>query len=386
MKGISINTIDSGSVNAFIKKPGYCIASGTANAIQLVATAGGIDLSTGSGTADIDILSGDAINLKAGSNGITLSTATFTLGSGFSLSGTTGLSAFGSTATAGTANGAGDVYIERDLEVDGTIYGNLVGSIDLDFTQGSVLFIDSSGAIAQDNANFFWEDGTNELGLGDATPDDRLDVEDINLGYNFLFGSSGVTFSTANTTGINIDTYGSASITSNQGAGNAIELIATAGGIDLSTGSSTGDIDILSGDAINLSSVGGNITLSTPYNAGAGTDIVLQSGDQITLKAINGDISLSAGSPSGQSDARDQITQALLGLTLLLGAYIVLNTVNPSLTSFNLPQLKEIEVPANTSGAAQNPEVLKNGIMVLMHMNSGRSPGPEKSVTALYSM
>ncbi len=58
---------------------------------------------------------------------------------------------------------------------------------------------------------------------------------------------------------------------------------------------------------------------------------------------------LSAGSPSAQSDARDQITQALIGLTLLLGAYIVLNTINPSLTSFTLPALKEIKPPPDTS-------------------------------------
>ncbi len=440
---------------------------GAANALELISNAGGIDISTGSATGDIDILSGDGLNLKAGTNGITLSTATFTLGSGFAINGTTGLSSFGSTATAGSADGAGDVYIERDLEVDGTIYGNLVGSLDLNFTQGSVLFADSGGAIAQDNSNFFWDDSANSLGLGDTSPDDKLDIEDANLGYNFLFGSGGITFSTATsdtivmkssaditlsagnpsyasgltvdsgtgyvgigtaspasplhvvsdegimvernsaqgyitlynnktspatgtnlgfvgfagkdstgdrttfssvkgvvtdntnnsedgsivfqtmrdgslndrmwfsntgdlgigddtpdgrldvedtaigynflfgsngvtfstsgTSGINIDTFGSASITSNQGATNAVELIANAGGIDISTGSGTGDIDILSGDAINLSSVGGNITLSTPYNAGAGPEIVLQSGDGLNLKALNSDLTLSGG-------------------------------------------------------------------------------------------
>jgi len=186
--GINMDTFGSASITS---------NQGAVNAIELIANAGGIDISTGSGTGDIDILSGDAINLKAGTNGINLSTASFTLGSGFSLNGTTGLSAFGSTATAGTANGTGDVYIERDLEVDGTIYGNLEGSVDLNFTEGSVLFINSSGALAQNNANFFWEDSTKELGLGDTTPDDKLDIEDANLGYNFLFGSGGITFSTA---------------------------------------------------------------------------------------------------------------------------------------------------------------------------------------------
>jgi len=45
----------------------------------------------------------------------------------------------------------------------------------------------------------------------------------------------------------------------------------------------------------------------------------------------------SGGNSSKQSDARDQITQALIGLLLLLGAYIILNTINPSLTAPSLP-------------------------------------------------
>lgn len=53
----------------------------------------------------------------------------------------------------------------------------------------------------------------------------------------------------------------------------------------------------------------------------------------------------SAGNPSGQSDARDQITQALLGLFLLVGAYLVLNFINPNLVNLSLPGLDDIEVP-----------------------------------------
>ncbi len=45
---------------------------------------------------------------------------------------------------------------------------------------------------------------------------------------------------------------------------------------------------------------------------------------------------LSAGNPEKQSDAKSRITQALLGLTLLLGAYIVLNFLNPKLTNLQI--------------------------------------------------
>jgi hypothetical protein len=62
---------------------------------------------------------------------------------------------------------------------DGTI--NLVGSvatltITTALTTGSVGFIGASGALLQDNANFFWDDTNNRLGLGTNAPTTALDV------------------------------------------------------------------------------------------------------------------------------------------------------------------------------------------------------------------
>jgi len=59
---------------------------------------------------------------------------------------------------------------------------------------------------------------------------------------------------------------------------------------------------------------------------------------------------LAAGNPSGQSDARDQILQALLGLVLLFGAFLVLYTINPNLTNLSLPTLKSVSSTAPTGG------------------------------------
>ncbi len=53
---------------------------------------------------------------------------------------------------------------------------------------------------------------------------------------------------------------------------------------------------------------------------------------------------LAAGNPSGQSDARDQILQALLGLVLLFGAFLILYTINPGLTNLSLPTLSSVSV------------------------------------------
>jgi hypothetical protein len=64
---------------------------------------------------------------------------------------------------------------------------------------------------------------------------------------------------------------------------------------------------------------------------------------------------LAAGNPSGQTEGREWIKSALLGLLLLLGAYLVLNTINPNLTKLSLPELEKIK-PAeatNTMGAGE---------------------------------
>ena len=52
---------------------------------------------------------------------------------------------------------------------------------------------------------------------------------------------------------------------------------------------------------------------------------------------------LAAGSASGQSDARDIITQAIWGLLLLFGAFLILNTISPSLTKLAEPGLQDFD-------------------------------------------
>ncbi len=63
---------------------------------------------------------------------------------------------------------------------------------------------------------------------------------------------------------------------------------------------------------------------------------------------------LAAGNPSGQSDARDQILQALLGLILLFGAYLILFTINPNLTNLSLPTLSSVSVGAPATPPLDN--------------------------------
>lgn len=53
---------------------------------------------------------------------------------------------------------------------------------------------------------------------------------------------------------------------------------------------------------------------------------------------------LSAGSIVNQSDATDQITQAVLGLVLLLGSFLILYTINPEITNLRNPNLEVIQI------------------------------------------
>jgi len=53
---------------------------------------------------------------------------------------------------------------------------------------------------------------------------------------------------------------------------------------------------------------------------------------------------LSAGNIGSQEDAKEQITQAIVGLILLFGAYLILYTINPDLITLQDPNVSYINV------------------------------------------
>jgi hypothetical protein len=68
----------------------------------------------------------------------------------------------------------------------------------------------------------------------------------------------------------------------------------------------------------------------------------------------------SVGNPSGQSDAKEWIESALLGLLLLVGVYFILSVINPQLLNLNLPSLvpvnlSSVVVPGNPPGTPSGP-------------------------------
>ena len=84
------------------------------------------------------------------------------------------------------------------------------------FTAGSVLFTGATGIISQDNANFFWDDTNNRLGIGTASPNSLLEMRasgtaDFEMRYGrsttadywktFVYGTASATFGIGYNTG-----------------------------------------------------------------------------------------------------------------------------------------------------------------------------------------
>lgn len=63
--------------------------------------------------------------------------------------------------------------------------GMSIGGTITSATQGSALFVDASGQLAQDNANFFWDDANDRLGIGTSSPAATLHVS----GDGAVFGA-----------------------------------------------------------------------------------------------------------------------------------------------------------------------------------------------------
>jgi hypothetical protein len=79
--------------------------------------------------------------------------------------------------------------INNRLIVEGVVTSSntSIGSTIPGLTQGSVLFGGAGGTLAQDNANFFWDDSHGFLGIGTNTPSANLDIN----GTAIITGSIG---------------------------------------------------------------------------------------------------------------------------------------------------------------------------------------------------
>lgn len=153
------------------------------------------------------------------------------------------------------------------------------------FTQGSIIFAGSGGLLSQDNANFFWDDTNNRLGIGTATPNDTVEIngnlrftKDIAITVSPIIAT--VSASALNISGGAAGTGGNGGALNLSGGANGGGL--TSGGTVTVTGGSGlagGAVNLVGGPGLN----GGGIALS----AGAGS-----------LGGTAGSITLTAGSSS----------------------------------------------------------------------------------------
>lgn len=119
----------------------------------------------------------------------------------------------------GTVNGitlTGTVTTSGNLTLGGTLSGvsltsQVTGTLPVAnggtgtataFTVGSVVFAGTSGVYTQDNANLFWNDTSNRMGIGTASPASKLDVAGTitvsAAAGNFTLDTSGSAVSVAN--------------------------------------------------------------------------------------------------------------------------------------------------------------------------------------------
>ena len=54
---------------------------------------------------------------------------------------------------------------------------------------------------------------------------------------------------------------------------------------------------------------------------------------------------MSSVSEVAKKDAKDRITNAILGILIALSGYLILNTINPDLLKLGLPKIKELNPP-----------------------------------------
>jgi len=187
--------------------------------------------------------------------------------------------------------------VAGSIKASGTIYGDLaLGTVTpTGFTEGSVAFAGSGGTLAQDNANLFWDDSTNRLGLGTTTPTVSLEV----IGAGKF--STNLTVSTGN---INLaDSSGNVSIGNTSGA-----LALSSSGLNLTTAGAVSGVTSLSMDnqltnsyassaAINLTGNSSGITF-----AGTGTNQIITGGTNHLALMPGGNVGIGTTAPGAKLD------------------------------------------------------------------------------------
>jgi len=185
----SLADLDAATLNG--EMPAYYLSRANHTGTQLAST-----ISDFSATAR-GLLSSTAVGLT-----YTSGTGVFSLTSGHNVpltASSTNWNNFYNTPSTRVAAGTKLSWSGNTLDVADAAIGDSITSA----TAGSLLFAGASGVLAQDNANIFWDDTNNRLGIGTTTPNNAIQVAGL---INF----NDATFSTSigRDAGISLNTTG----------------------------------------------------------------------------------------------------------------------------------------------------------------------------------
>jgi hypothetical protein len=136
---------------------------------------------TGNTLTKTTLTAGTNVSITNGSGSITINASDAFVGTVTSVSGTgtvNGITLTGTVTSSGSLTLGGTLSgVSLTSQVTGTLpVANGGTGTATAFTAGSVVFAGASGVYAQDNANLFWDDTNNRLGIGTATPVDLLQI------------------------------------------------------------------------------------------------------------------------------------------------------------------------------------------------------------------